>query len=332
MNCQEVDETDLKDRDNDEVFGLNCGRSWSRAEDRLEKKKVEERFEKGNWRGVRDGQKKRVKNDNGLKQKLKKTLQNSNMVEDEHVTLIPSFEREKDTDILNRREKQISYGKNMPDYDKYSELIKRSERKNEMPRTPNKNKKYSRRQWDGLVKNWKQQIHVTVDALKELNEETESPVDSEDWNLDGHYGSTESWEEEEDIGNTKDLDTKDTKEMDTKDTKRVDTKELDFKETKELDYEYTKDVDSRDTKELDFKDTKELDTENTKELDYKYTKDVDSKDTKHLETIGTKEVDKELFCVGKLTDKGSYLKSRNILLVFLGLAVLIFSSVIVTEG
>ena len=72
--------------------------------------------------------------------------------------------------VALRREKQIAYGKNTVDYDKYTELVKRAERKDRMPRTPNKNKKYSRRQWDGLVKNWKQQIHSTVNQLEGLEE------------------------------------------------------------------------------------------------------------------------------------------------------------------
>ena len=81
------------------------------------------------------------------------------------------------------------------DYDGYTELVARSDRKDQMPRTPNKNKKYSRRQWDGLVKNWKQQIHATVNALEGVEEEMESSADSE-WKLDGRLSSSGSWAEE----------------------------------------------------------------------------------------------------------------------------------------
>ena len=77
------------------------------------------------------------------------------------------------------------------DYDRYTELVARSDRKDRMPRTPNKNKKFSRRQWDGLVKNWKHQIHATANALEEM-----TTVDP-DWKLDGgRLSSSGSWAEE----------------------------------------------------------------------------------------------------------------------------------------
>ena len=68
--------------------------------------------------------------------------------------------------ISFRREKQIAYGKNTVDYDKYMRMVPKRDRKERMPRTPNKYKKLSRRQWDGLVKYWKQGIHATVAALE----------------------------------------------------------------------------------------------------------------------------------------------------------------------
>ena len=59
----------------------------------------------------------------------------------------------------------------MVDYDRYTELVNKESREDRMPRTPNKNRKYSRRQWDGLVKNWKQQIHLTVSSLDAAQED-----------------------------------------------------------------------------------------------------------------------------------------------------------------
>jgi len=75
-------------------------------------------------------------------------------------------DQETDPAVLARRVKQIEFGKNTVDYDKYSKSVRKDERLDRMPRTPNKNKKYSRRQWDGLVKAWKQSIHTTVAQLE----------------------------------------------------------------------------------------------------------------------------------------------------------------------
>jgi len=188
MNSEEVKKESEAEGKNSVFSRLNFGRSWNRAE---------ERMDKNNRRGVRESPRKRVKNENDLRNKLKKNLKNHSVMEDEQVKFTrPLFDAETDEDVLNRREKQIAYGKNTVDYDKYTELVKRAERKDRMPRTPNKNKKYSRRQWDGLVKTWKQQIHSTVNQLEGMEEEMETSVNPDEWKLDGRLSSTGSWAEE----------------------------------------------------------------------------------------------------------------------------------------
>ncbi|CAB4056937.1 SLBP [Lepeophtheirus salmonis] len=79
------------------------------------------------------------------------------------------LEKETDPVILSRREKQIEYGKNTLSYDSYIEKIPQNLRKAHHPVTPKKHLKYSRRQWDGLVKAWKKRVHA-------LDTETETPL------------------------------------------------------------------------------------------------------------------------------------------------------------
>jgi len=69
------------------------------------------------------------------------------------------LENEGDDDVLARREKNIQYGKRTGAYERYIQVIPRRSRDQHSPRTPIKDMKYSRRQWDGLVKHWKIKLH-----------------------------------------------------------------------------------------------------------------------------------------------------------------------------
>lgn len=70
-----------------------------------------------------------------------------------------SIENETDPAVLARREKNISYGKNTDTYAKYIQVIPKQNRVKGSPRTPIKEMRYSRRQWDGLIKHWKINLH-----------------------------------------------------------------------------------------------------------------------------------------------------------------------------
>jgi len=69
-------------------------------------------------------------------------------------------EVETDSGILNRRGKQLAYCKRTEDYQAYIREIPKNKRDQQMPRTPNMTRKYSRRQWDGAVKKWKTEVHA----------------------------------------------------------------------------------------------------------------------------------------------------------------------------
>lgn len=69
------------------------------------------------------------------------------------------IEYEKDIVILERRQKQIDYGKNTLGYENYCKQIPKDKRSKDHPKTPPKHIKYSRRAWDGLVKVWRKKLH-----------------------------------------------------------------------------------------------------------------------------------------------------------------------------
>jgi len=105
-------------------------------------------------------------------------------------------EKELDPVILERRQKQIDYGKNTISYDNYVSKVTKDQRASYLPRTPEKNVKYSRRQWDGLIKSWKLRIHAW-----NANGESDVFETVDEWkNQDPILGVTE---EEEDSTKTK---------------------------------------------------------------------------------------------------------------------------------
>ena len=80
-------------------------------------------------------------------------------------------EEEVDPDVLERRQKQIDYGKNTLAYKEYiAQVPKPDRRPYKLPNTRNKKKKHSRRQWDGSIKAWKLQLYAWYATMNETKE------------------------------------------------------------------------------------------------------------------------------------------------------------------
>jgi hypothetical protein len=64
---------------------------------------------------------------------------------------------------LAQRQKQIDFGKNTIGYDRYVAAVPKAGRErmsDRHPVTPNKERVYSKRQWDGIVRQWRRRLHT----------------------------------------------------------------------------------------------------------------------------------------------------------------------------
>lgn len=81
-----------------------------------------------------------------------------------------------DKEVLARREKQISYGKNTNGYENYISAVPKKLRTVDHPRTPDKLVKFSRRSWDTQVKIWRRTLHLWDNTQLMAVSETTSNV------------------------------------------------------------------------------------------------------------------------------------------------------------
>ncbi|XP_038187380.2 oocyte-specific histone RNA stem-loop-binding protein 2-like [Arvicola amphibius] len=71
------------------------------------------------------------------------------------------WEVETDEAVLQRRQKQIDYGKRTPGYQCFLQQVPRAQRQPEFhPQTPNKNRRYSRQSWDAQIRQWRRALHT----------------------------------------------------------------------------------------------------------------------------------------------------------------------------
>ncbi|CAK1551138.1 unnamed protein product [Leptosia nina] len=83
------------------------------------------------------------------------------------------LEIEMDPSVLQRRQKQIDYGKNTVGYHNYITQVPIASRTKDHPKTPDKYSKYSRRSWDMLIKIWRKNLHEYDDGNSQDNNKSD---------------------------------------------------------------------------------------------------------------------------------------------------------------
>ncbi|KAG5672586.1 hypothetical protein PVAND_002702 [Polypedilum vanderplanki] len=112
------------------------------------------------------------KNSRGLKQKFRNDStstsdSSSNYSSNCNLASLRQKEIETDQATLDRRQKQIDYGKNTVGYENYIRKVPKDERKQGDPKTPPRHLKYSRRAWEGLIKSWRKKLHSYDDEAED---------------------------------------------------------------------------------------------------------------------------------------------------------------------
>ncbi|XP_007172281.1 oocyte-specific histone RNA stem-loop-binding protein 2-like isoform X1 [Balaenoptera acutorostrata] len=87
------------------------------------------------------------------------------------------WEVETDAIVLQRRQKQIDYGKRTPGYQCFLQQVPKAQRQPGLhPQTPNKNRRYSRRSWDAQIRQWRRALHSW--------DPPSQPLQAEGWGMD----------------------------------------------------------------------------------------------------------------------------------------------------
>ena len=80
---------------------------------------------------------------------------------DNHAPRMQHNEKETDPRRLSQRRKEIAYGKNTLGYERYLRMVPKEKRRHprDHPPTPDPTRKYSKRQFDGIVRAWRRKLH-----------------------------------------------------------------------------------------------------------------------------------------------------------------------------